>query len=102
MSRLREAFEKAAGRQSGGQPETTRAPRAGDEAQLPDEWDFDLKTVEPLRSQAAAPETLEAETRVAPPPQVVRFEDVEIGGDETDMTAAARPLTPSTQARPAG
>jgi capsular exopolysaccharide synthesis family protein len=94
MSRLREAFEKAAGRQSGGQSETSRAPREADEAQLPDEWDFDLKAVEARRSQVAAPETLEHETLIGPPPQVVRFEDVEIENDETDVETTAPPRAP--------
>ena len=94
MSRLREAFEKAAGRHSGGQSETTRAPRAADEAPLPDEWDFDLKAVDARRSQPAVPETLADEILVAPPPQVVRFEDVEIDEDEAEGDTTAPPRAP--------
>ena len=93
MSRLREAFEKAAGRQSGGQAETSGAGSA-DAPQLPDEWDFDLKAGDALHSQAAH-EAFEDEGVIARPPHVVRFEDVEVEDGEADRDAAARPHAPA-------
>jgi receptor protein-tyrosine kinase len=43
MSRLREAFEKAARRQAGSPPEQAASGNGPDSEQLPDGWDFDLQ-----------------------------------------------------------
>jgi receptor protein-tyrosine kinase len=78
MSRLREAFEKAAGRQAKGQADTTPAPRGADSTELPTEWDFDLNAGDALQVQAAAQETHQDELATTRVPRVVRFEDAEI------------------------
>jgi capsular exopolysaccharide synthesis family protein len=90
MSRLREAFEKAAGRQNGGQSETTGAGSA-DAPRLPDEWDFALKAGDALHSQEAAHDAYEDESAVARPPHAVRFEDVEVEDGEAELDATTRP-----------
>jgi capsular exopolysaccharide synthesis family protein len=44
MSRLREAFEKTTGRDTGARSETADAREGADPSQLPDEWDFSLNS----------------------------------------------------------
>jgi receptor protein-tyrosine kinase len=100
MSRLREAFEKAAKRQGGAPPGTARAPQGSDS--LPADWDFDLKASDSSDVQAAAHGELEGETEAVETSQAGRFEDVDtpepaderifaVAGDRPPVVAQPRP-----------
>jgi protein-tyrosine kinase len=74
MSRLRDALEKSANRRGDESPETARAPEGSDAAQIPDEWDFDLRAQKDLRTR----EPLDGEqNHVQPPSRAGRFEELE-------------------------
>jgi capsular exopolysaccharide synthesis family protein len=76
MSRLREAFEKAASRQAGNQADTPCAPQVP-VPDLPDAWDFDLKASDSPQMAAALLDLIEDEHGAAGQPQATRFEDVD-------------------------
>jgi receptor protein-tyrosine kinase len=76
MSRLREAFEKAAGRHAGNQPATPRAPHVPD-PRLPDDWDFDLKASDSPHTQAAAHDMVENVNDAARQTQAADVEDAD-------------------------
>jgi protein-tyrosine kinase len=73
MSRLREAFDKAARRQAGTEPQTAGVPQVSD-PQTPEEWDFDLKPSDSSPATDGALDILEHDG--AQRPQAAAVEDV--------------------------
>src|SRR5262245_41719162 len=74
MSRLREAFEKAARRHASSQPEKATAGKAPDSSQLPDDWDFDLQPSDAAHGAASTLVTFDAAEAVE---RVEDFESVD-------------------------
>jgi len=91
MSRLREAFEKAARRQAASEPEKATAGNRPDSPQLPDDWDFDLQTRDSAHGPASTLVRFEAAEAVEPVDGSDVGEEPQEAGTEPPTDPAERP-----------